>query len=241
MPAWVYTCTHRPQVVLPVVARKKGLEGQYVQADGSPRPIPRSNVVEPVRGRTTIFAAFLTTCLRNRHLARLGTIRASTDHQETVAVLVQKSSRWTSSGSGSQRVSQRNHHESSCSRRRRHSSLRRRFHPWSPLLVGGALCVRSRPHRSRIMPTSLSLRYASLGPLRTVNEWMSLWRKILGLGVASALSCDFSSPTSIPRASSPSTLSPADCYCCARPPIQDRKSTRLNSSHSGESRMPSSA
>jgi hypothetical protein len=26
------------QVVLPVVARKKGLDGQYEQADGSPRP-----------------------------------------------------------------------------------------------------------------------------------------------------------------------------------------------------------
>jgi hypothetical protein len=28
------------QVVLPVVARKKGLDGQYEQADGSPRPKP---------------------------------------------------------------------------------------------------------------------------------------------------------------------------------------------------------
>ncbi|KAJ3552756.1 hypothetical protein NM688_g3984 [Phlebia brevispora] len=38
-------------VVLPVVARKKGLEGQYQQVDGSPRPQPTTrDVVEPAPG-----------------------------------------------------------------------------------------------------------------------------------------------------------------------------------------------
>lgn len=31
------------------MARKKGLEGQYEQVDGSPRPKIKDNVVEPVR------------------------------------------------------------------------------------------------------------------------------------------------------------------------------------------------
>ena len=36
------------QVVLPVVARKRGLDGQYEQADGSPKPKPESSPVKPV-------------------------------------------------------------------------------------------------------------------------------------------------------------------------------------------------
>ena len=40
------------QVVLPVVARKKGLDGYYESADGSPqpkKPIAAEKFVEPVR------------------------------------------------------------------------------------------------------------------------------------------------------------------------------------------------
>lgn len=36
-------------MVLPVVARKKGLDGQYEQADGSPKPRPDDSPVKPVR------------------------------------------------------------------------------------------------------------------------------------------------------------------------------------------------
>ncbi|KAI0315588.1 hypothetical protein OF83DRAFT_339026 [Amylostereum chailletii] len=39
------------EVVLPVVARKKGLDGHYTQADGSPRPKPRvESIPEPAPG-----------------------------------------------------------------------------------------------------------------------------------------------------------------------------------------------
>ncbi|GJE91911.1 hypothetical protein PsYK624_080630 [Phanerochaete sordida] len=37
-------------VVLPVVARKKGLEDHYVPADGSPKPKPVRNIIEPAPG-----------------------------------------------------------------------------------------------------------------------------------------------------------------------------------------------
>ncbi|KAH0832140.1 hypothetical protein J3R83DRAFT_13050 [Lanmaoa asiatica] len=42
---------HHPQVVLPVVARKRGLDGQYEQADGSPKPrSPEAPPVKPAPG-----------------------------------------------------------------------------------------------------------------------------------------------------------------------------------------------
>ncbi|KAF8843258.1 hypothetical protein BDN67DRAFT_1001066 [Paxillus ammoniavirescens] len=49
------TITHL-KVVLPVVARKKGLDGQYEQADGSPRPKPPgSTPIKPVREAFSFF------------------------------------------------------------------------------------------------------------------------------------------------------------------------------------------
>jgi len=45
-------------VVLPVVARKKGLDGHYVQADGSPQPKPRAEQIpEPVSSAVTVRVA----------------------------------------------------------------------------------------------------------------------------------------------------------------------------------------
>ena len=44
------------QVVLPVVARKKGLDGHYEEADGSPKPKKIEKPVAPVR---TLFISFL--------------------------------------------------------------------------------------------------------------------------------------------------------------------------------------
>ena len=58
------------QVVLPAVAKKKGLQDQYETADGSPKPKDEVVVIEPV---STFFRLlrrmFLTSCLPGtRHL-----------------------------------------------------------------------------------------------------------------------------------------------------------------------------
>lgn len=57
--------------MLPVVARKKGLDGQYEQADGSPRPkLPEATVIKPVR-----LVLFSATCLSGALLMNIASIR----------------------------------------------------------------------------------------------------------------------------------------------------------------------
>jgi hypothetical protein len=48
------------EVVLPVVARKKGLDGHYEQGDGSPKPpSPQDSMIEPVRRSSAKCLAFI--------------------------------------------------------------------------------------------------------------------------------------------------------------------------------------
>lgn len=69
------------QVVLPVVARKKGMDGHYEQGDGSPKPKAESPVAPVSPQPSTMTYCLICCCCR--HLEHSDTITPSTDHHET--------------------------------------------------------------------------------------------------------------------------------------------------------------
>ncbi len=72
------------QVVLPVVARKKGLEGQYEHADGSPKPKPTNTVIEPVSASVSHCYIVFISSYRVRRPGHLDLTIRNTDHHASM-------------------------------------------------------------------------------------------------------------------------------------------------------------
>ncbi len=146
-----------PQVVLPAVAKKKGLQDQYETADGSPKPRDEPMVIEPVsldsdgHPRISVDSGSL------RHPAPSDTTPRSTGNG---TMQIPSTFPWTSSG-----INRPRQHRSSRSPRPIPDF------PILPIPHSRSNVARNRHRLSRTMPRP------TVGYLRRLCSPCSLWRR----------------------------------------------------------------